>query len=195
MPKQRDLTKQNFDQLLLWLDQDRERAALKYEDLHTSLIKIFQWRGCNDAEGLVDETFDRVAARVEDVSKTFVGDPYIYFYSVANNIAKEEQRRATLFEQWDEHAQTSAIHASDAKDDYTVEEYECFDRCLKKLTQKDQTTLHAYYLKHGQEKIDHHRQMAERFGISTATLRVRLYRIREKLMRCVEDCLGKSLPR
>jgi len=193
--KQRDLTQQHFDQLLLWLDPDRERAALKYGNLHASLIKIFQWRGCNDAESLVDETFDRVAARVKDVSQTFVGDPCLYFYSVANNIAKEEQRRATIFEQWDEHAQTNAIPASDAKDDYTVEEYECFDRCFKKLTQKDQITIHAYYLKHGQEKIDHHRQMAERFGISTATLRVRLYRIREKLMSCIEDCLEKSPPR
>jgi RNA polymerase sigma factor (sigma-70 family) len=190
VPKQRDLTKPNFDELLLWLDPDRDQAALKYAELYRSLIRIFTWRGCSNAEDLADETVDRVAEKVKDLRIKYVGNPAIYFHSVANRIVKEEQRRAKLHVRWEDEDEI-AIPAPNSAPDYTAAEYDCFDRCLEQLDPEDRRKMCSYYLKQGQAKIDHHRAMAETFGISTGTLRVRMYRIREKLMKCIEDCLAK----
>ena len=191
MAKQRDLTKRNFDELLLWLNPDRQQAALKYQELHNNLVKIFTWRGCNDAEGLADETFDRVAAKVVEIRQTFVGDPSAYFYSIARLIVKEEHRRATHYVQWADDDKFD-VSVRDTGDTYTLEEYDCFDRCFQELDRADQMNMSSYYLKQGQAKIEHHREMAEHMGISTGTLRVRMYRIREKLMKCIADCLEAS---
>jgi hypothetical protein len=46
MNKDWELSQEAFDALLDWLDSDREQAALKYETIRRSLIKIFTGRGC-----------------------------------------------------------------------------------------------------------------------------------------------------
>ena len=52
---------ESFEEILAWLDPDREIAASLYLRLREDLAKIFKWRGCSDPEGLTDEVFDRVA--------------------------------------------------------------------------------------------------------------------------------------
>ena len=47
--------------LLEWLDPNLDLAGEKYEEIRRGLIKIFGYRGCSDAEGLADETINRVA--------------------------------------------------------------------------------------------------------------------------------------
>ena len=41
-----DLNQEAFDELLAWLNPDRERAGRKYEDIRQRLIRIFMHRGC-----------------------------------------------------------------------------------------------------------------------------------------------------
>ncbi|MFL6230009.1 MAG: hypothetical protein ACJ741_14655, partial [Pyrinomonadaceae bacterium] len=67
MSKQWTLTRDAFEGLLTWLDSDREQAGKKYEDIRSSLIKIFTWRGVAEAEELADETINRVARKVKDL--------------------------------------------------------------------------------------------------------------------------------
>ena len=58
---------ESFEEILAWLNPDREVAATMYVQLHHDLAKIFTYRGFIDPEALTDEVFDRVARKVHEV--------------------------------------------------------------------------------------------------------------------------------
>src|SRR4051812_36211790 len=89
----KDLRREDFDRLLVWLDSDRERAGEIYERIRWRLVTILASRGCVQSEELADETIDRVARRVADIERTYVGDKAIYFFGVMNNVHHEYLRR------------------------------------------------------------------------------------------------------
>jgi len=72
------LTQEAFDNLLAWLDPDRERAGQKYEDIRFKLIRNFARRGCSIAEDLTDETINRVSRKALEIAQAYVGDPALY---------------------------------------------------------------------------------------------------------------------
>ena len=49
--------------------------------------------------------------------------------------------------------------------------------------------IERYYAADKQAKIDLRKRIAEEFGISLGTLRLRALRIREKLQACIEQCV------
>ncbi len=191
------ITQENFDELLAWLHPDREQAGLKYEPLRRSLIKIFAWRGCMDAEGLADETINRVADKVHQLRTTFVGDPSLYFYGVANHLIKEDQKQRAKFQARMEEAEASAAVSppQEEEDEDLEQEYECFRACLEKLDPGNRELIVAYYLKEKRAKIDHRKELAKRLGIGLNALRVRMRRIRAALEECIEDCLKQLASR
>src|SRR5215211_9015752 len=83
----------SFDEILAWLNPDRDVAGSIYVQLRCDLTKIFTWNRCSDPEGLTDEVFDRVAKKVQHLRPTFVGDPKLYFYGVARNLIKEVPKK------------------------------------------------------------------------------------------------------
>src|ERR671938_30866 len=60
------LTAEAFTKLLARLDPDRERAGEKYEELRRTLVKFFEWRGAPFPEDQADETFNRVARKLDE---------------------------------------------------------------------------------------------------------------------------------
>lgn len=190
------ITQENFDELLAWLDPDRERAGLKYEDLRRSLIRIFVWRGCTDAEELADETINRVTTKVRQVRPTYQGDPSLYFYGVAKYLIREEQnKRKKLPVQIEALTTTISNPVVERAEDENLElEYECFCACLQKLDQATRELILAYYLEEKQAKIDHRKELAKELGLVPNALRVRMRRIRAKLEECIENCVEQMLP-
>src|SRR5436853_4464997 len=93
MNKEWALTQDAFDRLLDWLDADRNRAGIRYEEIRHRLIRVFIGRGCMAAEDLADETINRVAARIDDVVRDYDGDPASYFYGVCQNVHFESVRK------------------------------------------------------------------------------------------------------
>ena len=65
----------------------------------------------------------------------------------------------------------------------------CLEKCLDKLTTSSRRMIERYYVENKQAKIDLRKRIAEEFGISPNTLRLRALRIREKLQACIEQCL------
>jgi hypothetical protein len=61
--KKREFNQEAFDQLLTWLNPDRERSGKKYEEIRKRLITIFTCRGCLIPKELSDETIDRVVTK------------------------------------------------------------------------------------------------------------------------------------
>src|ERR1044072_4845613 len=91
MSKELKPSSEDFDCLLAWFDVNRERAALRYEEIRRRLIKVFARRGCpeGDSESLADETINRVTLNACEVAPGFKGDPAIYFLAVGKNVLHE----------------------------------------------------------------------------------------------------------
>lgn len=192
LKRRRALTQENFDLLLAWLDCERERAAVKYESIRVSLIKILMWRGSNDAEDLADETINRVAEKVHLLKDTFVGDPAIYFYAVAKRLLKEEQRNAKSQVPISESYNLLGFPREiDEPTDNIV--YECLHCCLQSEGAERRDMILSYYVGERNVKIANRKAMAERLGIPLNSLRVRMYRIREGLEACIENCINAQL--
>jgi DNA-directed RNA polymerase specialized sigma24 family protein len=189
MKKDWELTQEAFDTLLDWLDPDREQAGRKYEAIRLRLIKIFICRACPEAESLADETINRVTAKVQEVSKSYVGDPALYFYAVAQKVYLEYIRKnrqtPTPVEFTAGMLNTQAV--SLVEDFEPV--YRCLERCLESLPTESRELVVRYYHQEKQAKIDHRKLLATELGIGVNALRIRAHRIRLSLRQCVRDCL------
>ena len=181
----------SFDEILAWLNPDRNEAANIYVQLRHDLTKIFIWNGCTDPDGLTDEVFDRVARKVHDVRSNFEGDPKLYFYGVARNLIKESPKRTrkqVSIEGTDLPAPEAVV-----EDETAAMREECLNSCLQALSAEKRELILAYYAKEKQAKIDHRTELARTIGISVETLRVRVYRIRGTLETCIERCLDRMV--
>ena len=83
------LTQQAFDKLLACLNQDRTRAAERYEKIRRKLITFFEGRGCLHAEDLTDDTINRVARRLSEGTEIYSDDPTNFFFGVARRVLQE----------------------------------------------------------------------------------------------------------
>ena len=185
---------ESFEEILAWLDSDREVAATIYVQLRHDLAKIFTYRGCADPEGLTDEVFDRVARKAHEVRSAYEGDPRLYFCAVANNLVKEDLKRVKTQVSLEGVDLPEPIR-NQREQEEAAEIEECLQSCLQKLTAENRELILGYYAKEKQAKIDHRSELAQRFGISLETLRVKVYRIRLSLHKCIERCLKRKAQR
>lgn len=184
----RGLTREGFDALLAHLGADREVAARRYEEIRRRLVRLFEWRGCEAADDLADETIDRVARRLAGGLVVQSGDPYRYFCGVAHRIHLEvlrerrRERRALERESWT---------PPPAPDDDADERLACLHRCLGGLAPPQRTLILDYHrVERGAGKIDERRRLAERLGLPLNALRIRAHRIRRGLEECIDQCLA-----
>ena len=184
MPKRRLVDKDSFDRLLVWLHTDRELAAQKYEEIRRRLITIFTYRGCAEAEDLADETFDRVTGKVCEVAGTYVGDPALYFYGVAHNVHLEYMRGQFR-------RPSPPPPPTGGEEEEEEPEYECLEQCMQRLASGDRELVLQYYQEDKRAKIEHRKQLAARLGIAINALRIRAFKIRQALQRCVQECVAE----
>ena len=180
LPKISDSLRQDdFDRLLAWLDEDRERAGEEYEKVRRRLTTIFAARGCRIPEELADETIDRVSRRVADIQDTYEGKKALYFLGVANNVHHEYLKRPPLT--------TPVITIAGSEQELT---YDCLEQCIGKLTERAQHLIRQYYAEDKRAKIGLRKVLAHQLGITQNALRARALRIREALQFCIERCLS-----
>jgi DNA-directed RNA polymerase specialized sigma24 family protein len=182
MSKNWQITHEQFERLLNWLDPDREEAANRYERIRQRLIKIFLCGGCPEAEDAADETVNRVTMRLNDIIGTYEGNRDLYFYGVARNVLHECLRKPRL-------PPTPPPPPEPLPD---PAQYDCFEECLAKLPSDNRYLIVEYYQEIKHAKIEHRKQIAAEQGIALNALRIRAHRIRTALQRCVEDCLEKT---
>lgn len=179
-----NLTKEQFYQLLAWLDPDPGRAADKYEAIRRKLIKIFLNRGCDEAEDLADEAINRVAKKPDALRDNYVGEPARYFYGVAKNLFKEHLRDCRK------------RHRPPPPPPPPRSEMEprlnCLDQCLEELDQESREFILRYYEEEKQAKITSHKEMGAQLNVNSGALRARAHRIRARLRECMEKCLKRG---
>ena len=59
-----NISRDDFDRLLLWFRPNRDVSAKNYVKTHERLTGPFHFKGCNRPEDLADEVTDRVAKRL-----------------------------------------------------------------------------------------------------------------------------------
>jgi DNA-directed RNA polymerase specialized sigma24 family protein len=182
-----ELNQESFESLLRWLSPDREQAGRRYEDIRGRLIKIFGARGCAEPDLLADETINRVAKRVEEISQTYEGEPALYFYGVANKIHMEQLRKQKPIERL-----PPPVPVSVPDSDYYEQEYVCLESCIGHLPARSRDLVLQYYEHETQEKIVQHQRLAERLGIGLNALRIRAHRARLVLRKCIINCHEKK---
>jgi len=176
------LSPDEFDRLLFWLDSDRERAGEIYEEIRWRLIVILAARECRVPEELADETIDRVARRVSDISANYSGDKILYFFGVLNNVHHEYLKKPPTPDP------PPSIQAEEDRE----ATHDCLEHCLNKLSEDARKLIREYYSEDKQAKIDLRKRLADEMGISINNLRLRALRIREGLQKCIERCLASK---
>ena len=172
------LTEEAFDRLLRWLDPDRQRAGEIYEEIRLRLIKIFVARGCLVPEDLADKTIDRVVEKASVVVSSYKGNPALYFYGVARMIHLEHLREKPVLP-------PPSFPAPEGEE----QRYACFEQCLERLSLRNRQLILAYYGETSAGKGDQRKALATATGMEPNALWVRVHRIRERLRRCVGECL------
>lgn len=194
MKKEWVVTQQAFDDLLDWLDADRDRAGFRYENIRIRLIKIFTCRGCYEADDLADETINRVTTKLSEIAGSYSGDPALYFYGVAQKVHLEYLRRKPP-------VQESSLIGRELSSQTTLasepaenieDEYACLEQCMEQLSPENHRLVIEYYQDEKRAKIDHRKRLAEQLGIAVNALRIRAHRIRLQLQQCVGSCLDQA---
>ena len=190
MVRDQPLPPESFDEILAWLNPDREVAATLYVQLRHDLTKIFTWNRCSDPEGMTDEVIDRVAKKVHELRQSFEGDPRLFFYGVARNLLKENPRKTKT--QVSLQDVNLPANIATQEEETTDMREECLRLCLQKLSSEKRELILTYYTNEKRAKIDDRTELARRLGTSVETLRVRAYRIRSALEQCIQRCLNRS---
>jgi len=178
--KKKEFAQEAFDQMLTWLNPDREEAGKKYEDIRKRLITIFTCRGCLMPEDLTDETIDRVVMKIPGIAGSYVGDPALYFFGVAKYVFHEYIRKIPI------PVPPPVVHFTREVE----QQYSCLEECMQELTSKNRELILEYYSDEG-DKIVHRKRLAGKRGIELNALRIQACRIRAVLFQCVQECLKR----
>ena len=178
-----DITQEQFDSLLDWLDHDRDTAGRKYETIREGLLRIFAAKGFSDAEDLGDETIKRVMKKLPEIRDTYVGEPVRYFHGVARFIIREMIRRKEIA--------VDVVPVAPPEPEDHSDEYDCLIKCLRFLPADKGELILDYYIYDGRDKIVQHRRMAEELGVSEGALRGRAHHIRGTLENCIKQCIER----
>jgi DNA-directed RNA polymerase specialized sigma24 family protein len=190
--KQWDLTEQSFERLLEFLDSDRDRAAQHYEKIRGKLCRFFEWKGCIPGADYADEAIDRVARKIEEGIHPQPENPYLYFHGVAVNVIRERWRKADRDPL--PLPPNLAVHPAEPEHQHDERRLVCLLDCLDRLPPVSRELLTTYHLGGSGLHIGRRKSMAERLNVPAAALRLRVYRIRRQLERCMRetDSLGKE---
>jgi DNA-directed RNA polymerase specialized sigma24 family protein len=179
-----DITREQFDQLLQWLNPDRDKAAERYEWIRGRLIKIFVSRGSHAPEELADATINRVARLLPEIRPGYVGEPAHYFPAVANFIWREWLRKQKV------PPVLPPIPVAPSEEDEL--DYACLQKCLSGLPKPERDLVIGYYQEEKHAKIDHRREVAQQMGLAMNALRIRACRIRRNLAECMKLCRSNA---
>jgi len=183
--KKRTLTVDAFHAFLAWLSPQKIEDGEAYEKARNRLIIFFASRQCREPESLADKTIDIAILKIAEIPAE--AQPIAYLFGIARNVFREYLRDAEKDLTARANSQIYQSHSQ-----LGVERnHACLDRCLNELPQDDRTLLLSYYSQNKGVKIEMHRELAERLKLTPNALRNRVFRLNQRMVRCVNNCLEK----
>ena len=122
-----------------------------------------------------------------------------FFIGIARNILQEywelAPRRATSLEDLPdgEHPWDDPVQSMQREEDLNRSESEmrCLELCLEDITHQNRDLIISYYVGEKSQKINNRKRLAAELDIAPANLRLRAFRLREKLESCLKGCLAE----
>ena len=183
------LTREALDKLLAAFSRDTDEAAKQYEALRSKLIRYFEWREVPLADDKTDETFNRVARRIDEGKQ--IDNVVGYAYRVAYFVFLESLNEPELIDIDQEGVPPPTVEPQ-FEDTEQEPRQRCFDSCLEELPVKNRNIILVYYEGERRTKIERRKKLAEQLKISLDALRIRAHRIRKGLEECITSCLQQS---
>jgi RNA polymerase sigma factor (sigma-70 family) len=140
-------------------------------------------------EECADETINRLIRKLEfgetirDIPTYSLGIARLVFLEM---LKKPESRQVNLDD-------LSSFTAPSIEQEDSAQ-LACFDRCLSELPIESRQLILQYYQDEQRTKINNRQAIADRLGIAVNALRSRVQRIRDKLERCITNCIGGPSP-
>ena len=181
MKKDWELSQAQFETLLSWLSEDREKAGGKYEEIRESLVRFFDLKGCSDSQTLADETINRLIAKIHTLELNTNVKPITIFFGFAKNVYLENLR--TKENQLDPDFNNFFDKPKDESNNYL----DYLRECLENRPVAEREFILNFYAKDKREKIEQRRKLAEKLEIAVGTMNVRVHRIRLSLQKCIES--------
>jgi DNA-directed RNA polymerase specialized sigma24 family protein len=177
-----------FDRLLALLHEDREKAGEEYELLRMKLRDFFALRHCRHPEELADVTLNRLAQKL--ASGTEVEHVGRYAFGIAHKVLLEGLRADGREASTGENFSEPSVGFHDALDANVKKR--CLSECLSQLSDYDCRLFIAYNCAEDKPNKLARKDLAERENMSSTALRIRIHRMRDKLLPCMEDCLQRG---
>ena len=187
------LTANSFELLLERLDSDEVRAGKKYEELRLKLIKCLSWKGCPEshADALADIALDRVAVKLAQNEQ--IQNINAYAYEVLRFVWLEHNRRRKEDAAGDDLPETAVPPDIEILNEPDLR-LRCLRKCMAEVVfdEKDKILIVGYYdLEAGDKLKNVRRNLAEKLGLTMTTLKVKACRLRERLEKCINECVEK----
>lgn len=184
-----------FTRLLAWLDDGVDSHGDRYLEMRRRLVSYFDRRNRPDADGLADETLNRVSRTLEQTGAIATRPPARYCYVIARFVLLEDLRRNRRHVPFDEPRSVEASRVRSTRPDESAERLmlreqrlDCLDHCLGRLKSAQRDLAIEYYRDARRQRINRRRDLARRLGITMNALAIRACRIRDALLTCVEGC-------
>jgi RNA polymerase sigma factor (sigma-70 family) len=184
MTRQSTITQKGFDRFLSHLNQDRELAGQEYERVRGRLILYFQCRDIIQAEDCADEAINRVILKLETGHQ--IRDLVTYIFGVARMVLLETHRSQLRQQEIEDEHIIPSMPSNE--DDELQRHLDCLKHCLQSLPAEDRDLITQYYQGEKRAKINLRQELAQRLEIDLNALRVRAYRLRNSLQKCVRKC-------
>jgi DNA-directed RNA polymerase specialized sigma24 family protein len=181
---------ESLDALLNLLGDGPEPPGTAYGKLHVRLTRYFRINACADPEQLADEVLNRLAKVAVNDARS-IASPTAFALGIARHVL-QENTRALVREAETGRNWTVSRKIADPDKETALQ---AIDECLAGMPTAKSNLLRTYYASTGKQKIEHHRQLAERLGITINTLRNRLMRARRELDACVRSRLSDVSPK
>jgi DNA-directed RNA polymerase specialized sigma24 family protein len=178
---------EDFARFLAWLSPEPERQGEAWNLFHRKLTMYFTGRGCGIwASDLASEALERTAGKFADGGTIEDREPGPYLFQVAAYLLKEHfrnQKEAPL--------EPERVAAATSIDE-TAEMF-CCKSCLRRLASDEQALLQDYFAGERQgESIRIREELATELGIAQGALRIKVFRLKQKLVQCITDCLDRN---
>jgi DNA-directed RNA polymerase specialized sigma24 family protein len=190
----KNLTSKGFDLLLASLDADSGVAAQKYQALRQKLMFKFmredrgRWNA--DYEYLTDDTIERTAQYLES-GKVIEKSLSVLALGIARIVWLNFIKKHKISVEIDSIPEPS--YNPENGEEEINQAISCLRSCLIEVCKNDdeRTVILRYYRQADSKLLEQRKKLAEELNISTNTLKTQMCRLRDKLRKCVNECLKK----
>lgn len=180
----RGIDETTFKQFLQWLSEDSYMAGQEYLHIRRLMVTYFTRKACPDPDGLADTTLDRAVGVI--AKGNAYPTPRALCYGIAKNVWREylkENKPVPLEE-------TYVLNPVNATEQQELEA-RCLEKCLSKLSETRRDLIARYYQGSGKDKVETRKALARDHG-GEERLRIKAFRIRKELRRCIDSCIKQS---